>query len=81
VTDRTEKRITFWGAMLAAALAAGAIASALIRPVAAAEVRPVDERVQALDSRVTRLEAQREEDRQRQAEMRSDIKEILKAVK
>lgn len=81
MTDRTERRVTFWGTLLAAIVAGGSLGAALVRPVVAAEVKPVSTEVQALDKRVTRLEAQREEDVKRLEEMRSDIKEILRNVK
>ena len=81
MTDRTERRLSIAGIVLAALLAAGSVGAFLVRPVAQAEVRPVAEKVETLDRRTTRLETQQENSDRRLQEMRDDIKEILKAVK
>jgi hypothetical protein len=69
MTDRAEASLKNWGALAAALAATLTIALFVARSVAQAEVAPIDRRV-------TRLEAQREEDVKRLEEIRADLKDV-----
>jgi hypothetical protein len=68
-----DKGVKFWGSLAGAMISTLLLATYLSQPVAAAEVRP-------LEQRVTRLEAQRVEDVKRLDEIRNDVKELLSRV-
>ena len=67
-------RVVNWGLLIAALGLAGGAALFVANSVASARVGPVE-------SRVTRLETQREEDTKKLDEVRSDVKELLRRVR
>jgi outer membrane murein-binding lipoprotein Lpp len=68
-----DKGVKFWGVLAAALLATVALARGLAQSAAAEEIRP-------LENRVTRLETQRTEDREKLNEIAKDVKELLSRV-
>jgi outer membrane murein-binding lipoprotein Lpp len=68
-----DKGVKFWGTLAAALLATVVLARGLAQSAAAEEIRP-------LENRVTRLETQRTEDREKLNEIAKDVKELLSRV-
>ena len=68
-----SQRAINWGTLIAGLALAGGLAVYVAQSTAAAEVRPVE-------NRVTKLETYREEDVQKIDEMRRDIKELLRRL-
>jgi hypothetical protein len=68
-----ERGAKVWGMIAAGLVATLALGSFVSQSAAAAEVRP-------LENRVTRLEAQRVEDVKRLEEIRTNVKELLDRV-
>jgi hypothetical protein len=68
-----EKGVKFWGSLAGAMISTLVLGTYLAGPVAAAEVRP-------LENRVTRLEAQRVEDVRRLEDIKANVEELLRRV-
>jgi cell division protein FtsL len=69
-----ERAIKIIAVLLGALVSAGIIGASAARSVAVDQVRPVE-------SRVTKLETQREEDSKKIDEVRADVKELLRRVR
>jgi outer membrane lipoprotein SlyB len=69
-----ERTVKYLAALVGLAVALGLLGASVSRAVAREEVKGVE-------TRVTRLEAQRTEDVRRQDEIRQDVKEILRELR
>jgi TolA-binding protein len=77
VTERAQKRFTFWGSVIAAVATAATIGAALVRPVAAGEVRPTAEKVEQIGNRMTAAETRQGDLDRRLERMESKLDRLL----